>query len=265
MGLTTIDVKLSQDLTEIKIMPIGDVHYGSNEFNEALWKDVLHKVSTTDNLYITLGGDLIDNITIDSKGDIFKQRLSPHEQMTRIIADLTPIKHKILAITNGNHESRTYNRTGFDYSLYLAETLGIVDRYSYGPYVLFVSFGKNQGREGLYYTFVIYSTHGSGGSINPGGKLNKLLKTKETLCNADVYFHHHTHEPLVTKKPVYYADTRTKDIYFKERTFVNGAAFLNFGGYGAIKGYSPASNAVPIVILTLTNDRNNPKMVNVIL
>lgn len=267
--INIINVKLSQEIKEIKIFPIGDVHYGSKEFNATKWNSVLTSLKENDDLYCTLGGDLIENVTLGSKGDIFTQTATPHQQIDKLVKDLCPIKHKILAIIPGNHELRTYRQTGFMPSLYLANMLGLNTdentRYSSNSCLIYISFGKNQGRKNIYYTFSISLTHGSGGSTTPGGKINKLLKGKEIISNADVYIHHHTHEPIMTFKGSFYADTRTKGIYYHEGLFVNSSSFLDYGGYSLEKEYSPSSKRDLIIVLSVDeNDRKNPKRTNLI-
>lgn len=225
---------------------------------------MVNLLETVPNLYCTLGGDLIENVILNSKGDIFKQTMTPHQQMDKIISDLKPVKHKILAITTGNHEDRTYKQTGFDYSLYLAKELGLEDRYSYYHCVLFVSFGKNQGRKGIYYTFSISLNHGSGGSTSIGGKINKLVNNKIIISNCDVYVNHHTHEPISTHKGSFYADTRTKSLQYKEGVFVNSSSFLDYGGYALQKGYAPSSIKDYFIILSVDEtDRIDPKKIDV--
>ena len=51
---------------EIRVVPIGDMHIGSIEFNLDRWKKFKQYILENEDIYIFLLGDLIDNQTINS-------------------------------------------------------------------------------------------------------------------------------------------------------------------------------------------------------
>lgn len=240
-----IKVTLSQDITSIRIILLGDIHRGSKEFNEKLFMDTINLIATTHDLYTILMGDLIDNALKNSKSDSYLAAERPNESMQWLINKLEPIKHKILACTNGNHEDRTEREVGMDLSWWLTKTLDIEDRYANGPFILYLSMGKNQGRANMYHTFSIYGTHGTIGSNIKG-----LQNMGNVVVNADVYVMGHTHRPIMFPEPRIIIDTVAKKHKIIDPLFVNGNSFLDFeGSYGEKKGYRPTSQRQTLIKL----------------
>lgn len=249
MEYPSIIVDLSQELKEIEIIPIGDVHYGSPEHNGKLFNEVIEKVKTEKNMFCILLGDLIECVTKDSVGDLYTQIGSPHDQANYIVEKLKPIKDKILAMTNGNHENRVFKTTGFDISLYIAEKLGIADRYNKGSCVLFVRFGKQRGKANAPHIFSIVVSHGTASSTKKAGKLNALLKLQETVVGADIYIIGHVHDYICTYEETYMVNNKYKEIKAKTSCLLSQGAFLDFGGYGYEKGYKPLAKRHAIITL----------------
>lgn len=96
--------------------------------------------------------------------------------------------------------------------------------------------------------YAIYGKHGAGGGRRPGAKANRL-EDMMMVVDADIYLHSHTHLPFIMKKAFYRCDYRNRKITKVEKLFVNTNAFLDFGGYGEEKGYSPLSTQYPKIIL----------------
>lgn len=249
MKYPTITINLSNELKEIEIIPIGDVHYGSPEHNAKLFDEIIERLKTQDNLYCILLGDLIECITKDSVGDIYSQIGTPHQQANYIIGKLQPITHKILAMTGGNHENRVFKTTGFDISLYIAEKLGIVDRYVKNSFVLFVRFGKIKGNRDKPHTWSLFVAHGVGGSTKKPSKLKKLMELKDMVVGCDVYIMGHVHDYICTYDENYIVDTRNKTVILKTSGFISQGAFLDFGGYGYEKLYKPVAKKYGILTI----------------
>lgn len=241
-----IKVTLSQDITDIRIILLGDVHRGSREFNEKLFLETVELVRTTPDLYVILMGDLIDNATKTSKSDSYLATERPNESMQWLIEKLDCIKDKILACTAGNHEDRSEREVGMDLTWWLAKSLDIVDRYANGPFILFISMGSNAGRKNMYHTFSIYGSHGASSSNTRG-----LSNMGTVVVNADVYVMAHTHKPIAFPEPRIVVDTVNRRHKTIDPLFVNGMSFINFeGSYGEKKGYRPTSQRQMIIKLT---------------
>ena len=142
--MKTVKVDLGPSLDEIVIVPIADVHLGDAHANWKKLRELVNAIASGYDTFTILNGDLIDNAIKASVGDIYSANLSPMDQMEEIIKIIQPLADagKILAITTGNHEARTYKHTGIDVSRHIAHRLGLEDRYAPENYVLFVSFGQ---------------------------------------------------------------------------------------------------------------------------
>ena len=73
---------------------------------------------------------------------------NPMEQLENAVKLFRPLaeKGKILAITHGNHEARTYRKEGIDLSYLLAVQLGLFERYSATSALIFLRFGKSKNK-----------------------------------------------------------------------------------------------------------------------
>jgi hypothetical protein len=165
---------------------------------------------------------------------------------------LEPIKDKILLLTQGNHEARTYRNDGIDLTALLARQLGIYDKYVREGGVLFLRFGEtsshNRFRPQLY---SIYCTHGSGGGRKEGAKAIRLADMA-SIVDCDVYVHSHTHLPMVMKQNFFRTDYNNNYVANVEKLFVNTAAQLNYGGYGQTYEFKPSNKTTPVIYLSGT-------------
>ena len=242
----------------IKIIPFADVHIGSTKCDLQLLKQQVEKVKNDPDAFAVILGDLINNSTKTSVGDVFSQPLSPMEQMKVAMEVFEPIKDKILAITTGNHERRSYKNDGTDLGWFFANSLGIGHRYDYCAPLLFLSFGKIGGNvKGLgtnhvnrNVTYTIYMTHGDGcGGRLVGGKANGLERRGQ-IINADLIIVGHTHQPLTFKQSCFEINYHSKIVEEKETTFVNCASMLDYEEYAELYGLRPSSKSQPEIILS---------------
>jgi predicted phosphodiesterase len=209
-------------------------------------------IKNTPNAFAICNGDLMNNATKTSVSDSYAEQISPMEQLQMLCDLLEPIKDKILLLTQGNHEARTYRNDGIDLTALLARQLGIYDKYVREGGVLFLRFGEtsshNRFRPQLY---SIYCTHGSGGGRKEGAKAIRLADMA-SIVDCDIYIHSHTHLPMVMKQNFYRIDTSNSHISEVEKLFVNTSAQLKYGGYGQTYEFKPSNTTSPIIYLSGT-------------
>ena len=252
-----IKVNLPRELESVELHTFADEHIGDDHSDIKRITERIEYVKNTPNAYCILNGDLMDNATKTSIGDTYTQVFSPMEQLAKAVELFTPIKEKILCITHGNHENRTYKKEGINLSRLIAEQLGLGDRYTPTSALLFIRVGENscgkketngsgQKRQICY---TIYALHGSGGGRKEGAKAIRLADMA-SIVDTDIYIHSHTHLPMIMKQAYHRVDDRNNTVALVTKLFVNTAANLDYGGYGEAAEFKPTSKDTPVIYLS---------------
>ena len=255
--MKTIKIDLPRELSLIELHIFADLHIGDEQCDIKRLLNRIEYVKNTPNAYCILNGDIIDNATKTSIGDTYAQKLSPMRQIEKAVEIFSPIKGKILCVTHGNHENRTYKNEGINLSALIARELGLSDRYTPTSAVLFIRLGEKSSGEKesngsgkprkICYT--LYVLHGSGGGRKEGSKANRLAEMA-SIIDTDIYIHSHTHLPMIMKQAFHRIDTRNSAVALVNKLFVNTAANLDYGGYGEAAEFKPASKDTPVIYLS---------------
>lgn len=217
---------------EIIIVPIGDIHIGNINFDLERWKKFKEKLLSTDNMYIVLVGDLIDNQTKNSHSPfsiavIDGIAMTPFEQKKYLINELKDIKQKILCGVPGNHEAKKDNKaTDQDIMYDVFCKLDIEDKYRPSMAFLKIQIGI---------------THGSGGGTQTGSAVNKNEKFGYSFDGLDCIIVGHTHKPAITKPMKLVIDSKNDKISFKPFYHVIATSWLKYGGYALVGQLTPSS------------------------
>ena len=247
-----IKIDLPKELPSVEIHTFADEHLGDEHSDLKRLLARIEYVKNTPNAYCILNGDIIDNATKTSIGDTYTQVFNPMEQMEKATEIFSPIKDKILCITHGNHENRTYKNEGINLSRLMANQLGLADRYTPTSATLFVRLGDGGAitrHRRVCYT--LYVLHGGGGGRKEGGKVNRLAEMA-SIIDTDIYIHSHTHLPMVMKQAFHRIDTSNSTAVLIDKLFVNTAANLKYGGYGEAGAFKPSSKDTPVIYLSGT-------------
>ena len=250
--MKVIKVDLPRELSSIEIHTFADEHIGDEHSDIKRVIDRIEYVKNTPNAYCILNGDIMDNATKTSIGDTYTQVFNPMEQLAKAVELFEPIKEKILCITHGNHENRTYKKEGINLSRLIAKQLGIEDRYTPTSAVLFVRVGE--GGKNTHYRkscYSIYVLHGSGGGRKEGAKAIRLADMA-SIIDCDIYIHSHTHLPMIMKQAYHRVSWSNSSVALVDKLFVNTAANLNYGGYGEAQAFKPSSKDTPVIYLSGT-------------
>ena len=180
--MKTIKIDLPRALENVELHIFADEHLGDEQCDVKRLLQRIEYVKSKPNAYCILNGDIIDNATRTSIGDVYAQEFNPMEQLQRALDIFEPIKDKILCITHGNHENRTYKKEGINLSYLIAKQLGLAGRYTPTSAVLFIRVGEDATRHRetngsgnirkICYT--AYVLHGSGGGRKEGAKAIRL-------------------------------------------------------------------------------------------
>ena len=249
--MKTIKIDLPRELEQIELHTFADEHFGDEHCDVKRLLQRIEYVKNTPTAYCILNGDILDNATKTSIGDTYKQKFNPMEQLQRAVEIFGPIKNKILCITHGNHENRTYKNEGINLSELIAVQLELSDRYTPTSAIMFLRFGEGSShthKRKICYT--IYTLHGSGGGGRREGSKVTRLADMASIIDADIYIHSHTHLPMIMKQGFHRVDLTNSSVALVDKLFVNTAANLNYGGYGEANEYKPASKETPVIYLS---------------
>lgn len=250
--MKVIKIDLPRELSSVELHTFADEHLGDEHSDLKRLLGRIEYVKNTPNAYCILNGDIIDNATKTSIGDTYTQVFNPMEQLSKAVEIFEPIKDKILCITHGNHENRTYKKEGINLSCLMANQLGLADKYTPTSAVLFIRFG--QGSSDCHYRkicYTVYVLHGSGGGRKEGAKAIRLADMA-SIIDTDIYIHSHTHLPMIMKQAYHRLDNKNSAVALVDKLFVNTAANLKYGGYGEAGEFKPSSKDTPVIYLSGT-------------
>jgi len=227
-------VKIPYD--EVYLVPFGDLHFGAKSCRVDLAKQVLDWIKENDNVAVILMGDLTDNVTKNSVGDIFEQRLTPEEQINGVIKLLRPIADKCIANIEGNHSRRTWKEAGISPDAFISAMLNI----PFFPEFAVIDLALNG------YSVRVFATHGSTSATTDAGKLRAMQKTRDILLDADIVLYGHIHSMIKHNDVIY--RIRNGDLVRVHRLYVSTGGFLDYiGSYATIKNYKPTPLGTPII------------------
>ncbi len=253
--------QLNPSFKELILVTLADVHYGNPLCSIEHYDRDIKFIKETRNAYGLLNGDLCESSLRTSKGDIFKQVGTPQDQRDWQIDRLTPIKHKLLGMTTGNHENRLVQE-GIDISKDIAKALNIP--YRPEGILIKVSFGGgNSGHPEKPYTYFIYLTHGYGGARTKAAKAVKVERVA-TWIHADLYIMSHDHVVNVAPDVYLVPDARTSvdpqtgwstgKVKAHRKMLVKSNAYMKWGGYAEAGGFPPVDLESPRITLKGTGE-----------
>jgi predicted phosphodiesterase len=234
-----------QPLDHAYIVPLSDLHIGDPGFDEN--KFLAYRKWIMDNdAWVIINGDMGNYATKDSISDTYSATLTPNQQIDKTVELFQPIKDRVLAWNDGNHDARLYKSAGVIVGDRATKELGIAGVYSGEGSLVKVCLGKDGHSRRVVYT--IYATHGHGGGRKTGGKANNL-EDMANIVFADCYVASHTHQVLAFPKTFFVPDLHNNTITEVKQTFVSAGSFLKWGGYAEAKGYNPAKLGSPRIRL----------------
>ena len=251
-GIKVITADLSEELDNIELYPISDVHWSDNTANEKLFLKFIDYILEKPNRYVVLNGDMLNMALTVYVSDTYSERYHPSEAVTSLAFHLAKLKERILAMGTGNHEDRVYKYTGIDVSKHLAMEAGIpVSLYSENSFVLFISFGKSDSSRAGREKKNVYSGffhHGYGGGRMKGGKLN-MVERMRNIVDTDFYVVGHVHDPIISTSKMFTVDNANKVIKPKNQYYMVTNSWMDYGGYGQKFGFAPSSLEINYLVL----------------
>lgn len=252
-----IKINLEEN-NNIQIYVLSDMHIGDSNADLPTLKKIIEHIKNTPNMYVILLGDILNTALKTSKSDIYSETLNVMEAQKLALELLFPIKDKILAMTPGNHENRVWKEVGVDLALWLAEKLGVQDRYRNNNIALTIQFGSDVN--GNPFRLNIFGQHGAyGGGRRLGAAMNALEDLDGIVGNADIYIRAHTHQPIQGSRNIFLFDDKG-NIHRRTKYYFNSPSVLNYGGYAAEKGYKPTDDTPCYLNIRAISTRKGSKV-----
>jgi predicted MPP superfamily phosphohydrolase len=249
---------------DITIIPVFDVHLGSQECMEQDFIKFINKVAETPNVYLVLGGDLLDFGTKSSVTNVFRATMPPSQQKREMANILAPIRDRVLCIIPGNHEKRG-GKDADDCPIYdIASKLDIENLYRENVAFVKIQMGKKEWATGTKTdsekrpVYVMTVFHGSGGGLLTGGAVNRSERTGYSIDGADLLILGHTHKPYMTQPGKIFIDPRNNKVSVKPFRVISATSWLTWGGYAAQKMLLPTTHAMQMI--TLCGDHKEIKV-----
>ncbi|MEC1440554.1 hypothetical protein P9D57_17840 [Bacillus sonorensis] len=231
---------------ELRVYLLNDLHFGSESVDYELWERI--KQDIRENRHrsrILINGDIIEGVTRQSKGDIYKQRMSPKEQVDFAVSEFYEFRDLIDAVNSGNHDQRIKNETSFDPIETFCKDLGILDKYLEYEGIIAYSWNK------CFYSIQMH--HGSGGASTTAGIINKMKKMRKSNCTVTYIAHHHREvaEPFIE----YYIDPFNHKLHKRKHWFICGNTITKHAEYA--KKFAYEEKFPSQAVLLLSGNRKN--------
>lgn len=161
-------------------------------------------------LYLVLGGDIVNNNVRSSVGSPWDDTVRPREQKRHMVEMLSPIKDRLLCCVSGNHERRSLKDCDDDPMYDIMVKMDLEDIYRPNAAFLKIQLGKrhkNSSKASATYCFAV--THGSGGQ-------NANERWGAHIDGIDCVVSGHVHKGGVTKPSKMVFDPHNDKIRFQQ-------------------------------------------------
>ena len=234
------EIIMSNDIKNLNIYPISDVHYGSSQCSSYEFLKYIKTIEKDPDAIAFIMGDLFECNSVENI----------NEQVQRMARVLMPIKDKIAVIVYGNHELKFKSKTDIDVIIDLAVEMDLDPDIIFedGVY-LFLQFGNTKAHDNRPLCYQLYVTHGAGKAKTTGGKVDSLVDRAKNIPTADIVIGGHFHTPFSVRENIPRVDESNRKIQYKDRLIVESNSWLEYGGYAERAGFPPTSLTPPIISL----------------
>lgn len=238
---------------DITVIPIADVHLGAAEQMEEAWMSFLKMVEKTPNVYLTLGGDLLNNGLKSSVTNVYHERYMPSDAKKMMAKMLEPVSDRILCAVGGNHERRSIRESDDDPTYDIMAKLNIEHLYRENMAFVKIRMGNADASGDRNPTYMLVVTHGAGGGALTGGAVNKGERFGYVIDGMDALIMGHTHKPFTTQPGKIKIDPYNNKVSIKPFKVICATSWLEYGGYAAASMMYPATHCLHT--LTLRGNR----------
>ena len=232
---------------KLYIIPISDLHIGSEQFNAEYFEYCLDKIDDIKgDKRIYLLGDLVEHASKTIGNSAFKTTMSLDDQIELAINLLKPYKKDIVYSVMGNHEARSSKEIDLNVNKIIAQQLN--SKWG-NQYLDTINVNDNP--------FTIYMSHGKGSAAYSHLAQGKMIRETQYI-SSDLFMQGHNHRLDFFAQPI-----RTTE-GIKRRYYAFSGSFLRYSGY-------PDAMTLPVLPeafqhITINKDmvvRNNPFYIDI--
>lgn len=213
---------------------MSDIHAGASGVDYARFRKDIDVIAKTEGLYTIVNGDLLENAKVMSKaGNALYHAAfaNPREQYLYVLTRMRKMKHKILAILSGNHDSRDAAYAGIDRLPQLCRELDV----PYGTEAGMTTYLEVGSQK---YTLVTKHDYQGKSNITKTNSARRLwTEWPHSWEAADVISLAHLHEPNIAVQ-----QQRGRDV-----VWMRSGAYKVVDEYALSKGYKSVYG-VPLVV-----------------
>lgn len=237
------------DREDITIIPVSDVHLGAKECMEEEFRSFISKVREQPNVYLILGGDLINNATRSSVSNIFEETMRPKEQKRAMAEILEPVADRIICAVSGNHERRSGKDADDDPTYDIMAKIDCEDVYRENIAFVKIQMGKVESGGTTNPTYVLAVTHGNGGGMLTSGAVLRGERFAYAISGIDALIFGHTHKTFTTISGKLCVDSHNNKVSVKPFRVINMTSWLEWSGYPVQKMLLPSVHALHTITL----------------
>ncbi len=225
----------------LKIMPLGDVHYGAATFNEDLFNKWIDVAKASKHKVILLNGDLLEFLDANR---FYKPSdyIDVNQQLEFIIDSLKPFRKEIICNLNGNHGIRTKKQFDLDTDKLIGDALGVETTKSFHE-----DLPIKKGRTPEYIR--VFMQHEAPTSKSTLLAMRRFISQMENI-DGELYLAGHNHQCMFVTK-IY----RGLDYTPIRRSYCFTGSFLDYKGSYADNGRYDF-NIPSFPVLTVDKDKN---------
>jgi len=233
------------------VLVISDTHIGDAAFEDEGYSKLCENIEWVHkepNARVFLNGDILNVATRLSASTPFQQTRNLQQQVEFAVKIFTPIKDKIVGAISGNHEQRLQDFVGYCPLSTVCHLLG-VQYFGYSAVINFLVGKESRGR-GSKIAYTGYFHHTTGGGATPGGKINRVDKLRQLICNCDFYVGSHNHHLGVMPVTTRSVDVVHKRIIVLRQLLIDSGSYLEWDdNYSEAKMFPPAKMGSPRIRL----------------
>jgi len=262
----------------IYLIPIGDVHYGTENFHQGKWDEFCEWAKDRKDCWYLLMGDMIDYMSSSERNYV---KISDfHEQTRKELETVSDgkvrafcesasfLKGRTIGVLGGNHYFQYQSgMTSTDKicEYFQCRNLGVASMIR-----LIVKDANISKRSKAHSAKIdIYAHHGEGGGRTVGTSLNKLERSMKGI-EADLYIQGHDHKKAVaTKSRIALTDSKhSLRLIQKKIHLIRAGGFLRGfvdgkQSYIAEGNYNPTDLGLIKIILTPKRDKLKTRYIDV--